>query len=497
MNDDDFYEDLSSKMKLIYFYAENNKIIQNDPLFKQPLNLEEIRSISELDNTENIKYLYFNKENIDKALFEAEKEEVISITFDMVKKGLHNLFYLDLILNYNKEIMNYKFDKQFIKEIYKITIKESKNKFKQIILSKIIKDLINYYIKTEYYDEDKDSIEFEEFNNKTSQIINSNITIFKSLKLDFTDKDILTKEIDILYKEIIHSLIKLKFNDNTIDIFEQLDLENIILNNSIILDELWNILMSSDFKNYFEVNDENGITDLFNSQKIQFFYIIFKYIFKSNFYIIKEKLFELRKKLDRIISKRQNREIFFNEYKKQNYIRKEQLFFTLNSLLMLSRNYYYKLFFKEILNKDPYILLNNSYFKYTINKKKENESHFDNFQFIYLSKENYTEIPKHLRVIPEIVSFLNDFKEKIEKKCNNNYKLIITLKLNIVGEIEGKGYNMNCIYELERLGFDPDDDNIVKKYKDENILVNGLSEGCEFLIEEINDEYYNQINNNN
>ena len=92
---------------------------------------------------------------------------------------------------------------------------------------------------------------------------------------------------------------------------------------------------------------------------------------------------------------------------------------------------------KEIKENDPYILLNNSYFKYTINKKKENESPFDNFELIHFKEKNYQDIPKELRDnLPEIITFMNDFKEKIEKKCNNNYKLIITLKLNIVGELK-------------------------------------------------------------
>ena len=110
-------------------------------------------------------------------------------------------------------------------------------------------------------------------------------------------------------------------------------------------------------------------------------------------------------------------------------------------------------------------------------------------------KEKYSEIPKILKDdVPEFITFMNEFKEKIEKKYNNNYSLIITLKFNIVGDLKdlvGKLYNINCVYELEKLGLDSDE-NKVKKYKDENILVNGLSEGFEFLIEEINDQSYNK-----
>ena len=504
MNNNEIDENLTPKMKLIHSFVKKNKIIPKDPIFRLPFNIEDIRSILELDNTEIIKYLYFNRESIDKELFELEKEEEIQIKYDMVKKGLHNLFYLDLLLNYNSEIMNYKIDKKFIKEIYKRSIKKNKNKFEQIILSKITNDLINYYKLTEYYDESKEKEEFNEFQKNISEKIENNITIFKALKLDFTIEDIFTKKIDILYKEIIQSLIKLKFNDNTIDIFNQLDLENIILSESIT-DELWEILISTDFENYFKIDDLKDVTNLFNSQKIYFFYIIFKYIFKRNAYSFKAELFNLRKKIFTILFKYENKNYIFDsknkipfltEYKKLNFCLKEQFIFIIKSFLPI----YWKII-KEIKENDPYILLNNSYFKYTINKKKENESPFENFELILFKEEIYQDITKELRDnIPEIIIFMNEFKEKIEKKCNNNYKLIITLKLNIVGELKDlvdKPYNINCIYELEKFGFDSDDENKVKRFKDENILVNGLSEGFEFLIEEINDEYYNKINNNN
>ena len=496
MDDKEIYEYLTPKMKLIYFCVDENKIIQNDPLFMLTFSIEDIRSILELDNAEIIKYLYLNRESIDKALLGSEKEDEIPIKFDMLKNGFHNYFYLDLIISYNPDIMNYKFDKQFIKQIYNNIKKKKKNKFTQIMMSKIINDLINYYKLTEYYDEFKDSEELNEFQNGISEIIEENITIFKALKLDLTKVDILEKKINILYKEIIISLIKLKFNDNTIDIFNQLDLENVILNKSIV-DELWETLNSQDFKDYFSIN---GLNDLFNSQKINFFYIIFKYIFKSDFYAIKEELFEFRKMIVSIFSNDKNKEIFLSEYNKLNYCLKKQIFFIIKSFLTIYCTKFYKIFFlMTIKDKDPYLLLDNSYLKYSINIKKEDESPFDNFEFTIL-KEKYPDIPKYLKdSVPELLNFMNDFKEKIEKKYNNNYKLIITLKLNIVGDLKdivGKPYNINCVYELEKLGLDSDE-NKVKKYKDENILVNGLSEGFEFLIEEINDKSYNKKNNNN
>jgi hypothetical protein len=201
-------------------------------------------------------------------------------------------------------------------------------------MSKIINDLINYYKLTEYYDEFKDSEELNEFQNGISEIIEENITIFKALKLDLTKVDILEKKINILYKEIILSLIKLKFNDNTIDIFNQLDLENVILNKSIV-DELWKALISQGFKDYFNTDDLKDVIDLFNTQKINFFYIIFKYIFKSDFYTNEKELFELRKKIDTILSSDKNKEIFFSEYNKQNYCLKKQIYYIIKLIVFL------------------------------------------------------------------------------------------------------------------------------------------------------------------
>lgn len=506
MNNNIIYEDLPFKKQLYYYCFGNNQIIKNDPILKLGLSFrqEDINSILQLDNTEIIRNLYINREKIDKILSDSdEKEDVIEIKYEMCKKGLRDLFYLNLTINYKIEIINYKFDKIFIKEIYNNYIKERKNKFEQIMISKIILDLIKYYKLSEYYDEDKDFEEIKNFKEKTSTIIEQNLSIFKSLLLDFTKDDILAKSIDLLYKEIILSLIKLKFKD-AIDIFNHLDLENIILSESIT-NELWETLKSKGFLDYFKINDLN---DLFNSEKLQFFYIFFKYIFKSNFYLLNEEILQFRKNISEIIFSeqineekkkfsRKKKDIFFNEFTKKKYFIKKQIFFVLKSLFIY---FYDRHQLKEIIKLDPYFLLDNSYFKFTLSERKKNGSPINDIKFIIL-KEEYSEIPKDLRIVElpqkyiSLTDFMNDFKEKIENRCNNKYKLIITLKFKIVEHLEDKAYNIDCIYEFEKLDYEPDDEdcqNIVKKYRDENILVNGLSEGFEFLIDEINDESYNK-----
>ena len=79
---------------------------------------------------------------------------------------------------------------------------ELNNKYKLIMTSKIIIELINNYKETDEYDESQD-IELNDIEKKGKEIIKNNINILKDIKLEINEKYILKKNIDKIYIDII------------------------------------------------------------------------------------------------------------------------------------------------------------------------------------------------------------------------------------------------------------------------------------------------------
>ena len=152
----------------------------------------------------------------------------------------------------------------------------------QVIESKIIFDLIinfkgleennkflyNYYL----YKIEKESIEI--FESKSQE-----------LKLNYTLQDLYNKKIDQIYADIIKSLIEKDKNNNfrnIEDILIELDLENIDITQAMIQ-------YFSNLLNKYDVNLDKYIIksfdDFSNADKINFYYILLKYLFKKSYLI--------------------------------------------------------------------------------------------------------------------------------------------------------------------------------------------------------------------
>ena len=106
---------------------------KNDPKLLSKCAFEDLLPISD-----NLKFLYFNQESVDKILYLSE--ELIEIK----SKKLHDLFYLNLLIKSHLSIINYKYSIEYIKEINNNQLEE-KNEFLKIIFAKIIFDLIYNY----------------------------------------------------------------------------------------------------------------------------------------------------------------------------------------------------------------------------------------------------------------------------------------------------------------------------------------------------------------
>jgi len=267
---------------------------ENDPLNKLILNEQDMTDIYEKYPQENKKIFYFNRKKILYDLdtkFTFDKKDLDNINSSV---NLSELFYLSLLLSFTKEnAINYDYPFEYCSIIYNYTEKNNLSHIQKIIMSKIVMDLYDYY--ECILDEDEDN---SEDINKYKKEINENKKKSKNmieyrleelekenLKIDFEyDK----KNIEYFYAQIIISLIKgNKFNDYEYcyDIINQLDLENIYITENIYkeLSKFFNNQNNqNDYINKYTI-DKND--DCLDEVKINFYYILFKYILKSTIYI--------------------------------------------------------------------------------------------------------------------------------------------------------------------------------------------------------------------
>ena len=198
------------------------------------------------------------------------------------KYKLASLFYQDLLITENPDIVNYTYSYELIINLYEYFKKNKNEIYLQVIESKIIFDLIINFKGL------KENNEFL-YNYYLYKIENESIEIFESksqeLKLNYTLQDLYNKKIDQIYADIIKSLIEKDKNNNfrnIEDILIELDLENIDITQAMIQ-------YFSNLLNNYDVNLDKYIIksfdDFSNADKINFYYILLKYLFKKSYLI--------------------------------------------------------------------------------------------------------------------------------------------------------------------------------------------------------------------
>ena len=262
---------------LINFISCSEFIFLRQPLIVLlPKYFDEIKQKLESE-TDIIKFIFFNRNLFHKLLY--DREEVVKIEFGEQKINLYYNFYLNLLIKENPEIINYEYSFYLIKT-NNIERKKTSQKYKLIILSKIIIDLIDNYRNTDKCNENEDSFQLKEIEEENRQIIKDNIGVFKEIELNLDENDILKKKIDEIYIEIINSIIRSKKIEDfeyAYYVFEQLDLKNISLTKTIF-DGLMN---GQNYKDY----EINNIEDINDEIKVNFYYLFLEFIFKDSIYI--------------------------------------------------------------------------------------------------------------------------------------------------------------------------------------------------------------------
>lgn len=348
-------ENLPFKLMLCYNWnLIKHEIITNDPIFNLLSNIKEFTILKGINGY--LKFLYSYRNIIEKILY--DNEEVLEIESADVIKAISDYFYLSLILKNNKNIVNYAYSINFIKEIneHRKTVKES---FKKIIISKIILELIENYKNTDKYEESEYE-ELESIYKENIGTIESNIKFFKELNGNWTLENIQNKKIDEIYEELILDLIKTKKYGNA-NIINQLELENINITETVI-DHLFDFLEKYIKNLNFEISQ---IEQLFNNEILSFIYFLFKYLLKE----LKEQIFiykspfliQIKKFILNIIKK--EKEKFLKCYQSSDEEIKNKIRFILK--IFLDSNYY--------LNK---LNLNNIQNSNLNNHREENKNNY-------------------------------------------------------------------------------------------------------------------------
>ena len=272
-----------SKVSLCQYETikEPFEISEKDPIFQLLSKFSEITFILEQDvknlNLNLMKFLYFNKKKIHEILY--EEQEIIKIENNIIDNKLSDYFYLTLLIEDNKDTVNYEYSLDFINNIFsQLKQDNNNNNYKNIILSKIIFALINNYKGRDNYHPVQDEEKLNEIEN--SNIIKKNKE--ESIKELGSEID---EKIDKIYSDIIIKLIKEnKIDDyeNTYKIINELDLENINITKTIFEELSKTLNINEDYIKKYIIKE---IKDLFNDNIINFYYILFKYILKNPIYI--------------------------------------------------------------------------------------------------------------------------------------------------------------------------------------------------------------------
>ena len=427
------------KIAVINNYKCNNILEERQ---KNSFNYQELKKYLNYIGTKKMNimiFLYNNKKNIHELLYILET--FINIEdYYIIYDDFNYLFFFSLLLTEEREIINYSYSKNFIKNIdNKLGMKKSLEK---MIYSKIIIDIINNFKDLDEYNIENDGKFIEKLENENIKNIRENIHILEKINININIDDLLNMNIDELYSLILISLFKTKkFRDYeyTVDIIKQMHMEEININEKIFQAILKFKELDNEHLKEFEISSQK---DLFNNKKINFYYIILKYILKIPMYIYQMPwLLETKKEIMKLIKEKDFLNVDIENNDKLEFVLKSfadsEYYFTkkisdsdrikLNEIMNYYINYLFESKNNEI-NEIKNIIKNNKngYEKYLLDydsAKKWNQRigiikylFYEDNKKIKKSEEN---INKHKKSFESIEMMI---KEKKFKKLKNNTK---------------------------------------------------------------------------
>jgi len=437
-------------------------------------NYGEIGIILQQKNGQFLKLFYFNRKNVHEVLYKAD--EIISIDINQTKK-LSDLFYLDLLIKENDNIVNYNFPKETI-----ISLCEELSKIKEppknVILAKITFDLIESFKGFGKYDEKMNENSLINLSNFCLKKIQDEIDNDKIFWNDIDTDNILCMGIDELYAKIIIKVLKSDFCsfEKASNILNDLDLKALTITENIH-NEL----------NKFLINEKNNIIetieDFINTNKVNFYYLLLKYILKNQLYIYQSTfLLKTRQSLISIINN--NLYSFVSLISELNYDMKEKLDFVIKALSDI--DYYYDKYTQMKNDKIINNIINEKRLKYyfplmqilidlKINEIIFNENEINNilkrwelFETI-IKEKKFRKLPLTKR--KKLYSYLQDRNNKV-------------LLLNIFTQEQYNSFQRLDINQSE----ENLDDNHIDNNSNSSVQINNSNKIQENLVEENEEE---------
>ena len=361
--------------KLIEYLSLANSICKNIPMKffcgekpndikKLFINFDRLREI--YNKNELIIFKIWNVFDIYEILYDTE--EIINIDKNIT--DLSSNFYLTLLIQKANNVINYQYNLEYLQNILHQINSNINLNFLNLILSKILYHLIDNYRENSNLNNSDLEIqqELSEMEEKVITFIEKN-NIFINLK-----EEIMAINIGELYSKIIYELVI----NNTIDNFEkvynivkEIEIEKIDFTESMFIIFVDLFYTEKKIVDKYSILEEKDFGDI---NKINFYFIFLKYIFKQSIFIYNFKLFlETRKFI----------------------INKIRLGYNLNSFILLQDNNLIereKYIIKSLLDSDYYFekLNNNNKF----NKKESvisNESEIFSHDSISIQSEREKE----------------------------------------------------------------------------------------------------------
>ena len=468
------YDKIRLQTKLLEFTPE----IKENNIYLLKSYEDTIKLLNNVNTSDYIMALYLNKTKINQILYEEDK--IIPIKNESMNKDcLKSMFYLVLAIKNQNFIINYSYESALIKKLYLI-IKNEKNELKKYILYFLFDIILDNYQELNNTEESFSSDELE----KISEEIKSHIEEQKQFLNNITkiniisneqDKEKELNEIEEIYINIVISLIKNKKLDDyeySKDIMEQLDLENIELTNKMYeeIKKLFDENIKEDYINYYQFKN---IDNLFNERFVNFYFILFKYVFKNSIYLYNiDFLFETRKaiidniqkdysKIKEIISLNEEKESLNSKIKfilkrfldSEYYISKDE-FDMLKEVLNYFNNFYFQSKNKEIREIEQ-ILRNkdkkgySQYMAHYMNARNQNKR-FNILKYISDSKNiKFTE----KNFLNNVVKFWKSHEEFIHDKKSNISKLKFKKEIFNYFTEEKNKFDILSIFKQDEIDF--------------------------------------------
>jgi hypothetical protein len=246
----------------LYDYFINNILYKLFPKEKPEFYTEQIGKNNFLQKLYSIKDIFHNQLKYHNKIFHFNHQHI--------KFEFSDYFFLSLLISDEPDIIHYNYDYNLIISIDNKN-KSSQNSLKKIMTAKVILDLINNFKNVGDNKEEEYEKNLKKIEKDNREIIENNISEIKELKINLTIDDIISMKIDDLYIKVIESIMEFDKFEVSEKIFLQLGLDVINISNvkSKKLEKKVKYIISE-------------IQDLFDKEKINYYYILVKYIFNTN-----------------------------------------------------------------------------------------------------------------------------------------------------------------------------------------------------------------------